>query len=199
MRVSNKINYICIFFGLIIIFIGIFLIWASFLIGGGVSWEFIPGMILTSLGFAILLCVTFFNIMKTKNATIISISSTIIIFLFSFVILYISLSGSPYYHLDSTFVQCETQSYNDSANMIRWVVNDTYGIIKKESLDFRLINSTNGDEIIEANISYFDIDESNTVTKGDIFEVYAPSNGIYSFQIIDYSTSSLLCEYSKSY
>jgi hypothetical protein len=198
MKVSKKINYICIFFGLIIICIGIFLIWTSFLIGG-FNWEFIPAVILTSSGFAILLCVTFFNIMKTKNAKIICTISTIIIFLFSFVFLYINLSGSPYYTSQSPIVNCEIVFYNDTANMIKWIVTQTYGIIKIENLGYRLISGTSGYNEIEANIIYYDSDDSSSLTKGDIFEVYAPYDGIYNFEIIDWSMNLLVCSYKNSY
>jgi len=84
--------------------------------------------------------------------------------------------------------------------MIRWIVTQTAGdTISRDDCGLVLINSSNGVNVIEPNIAYQDKDNSNSITVGDIFEVYAPDDGFYTFSIIDESIDSLTCSYNKKY
>jgi hypothetical protein len=136
------------------------------------------------------------NIKKRNKTIIIFIISMIIIILVA--TLYVS--KPQYYSPVSPIVNCEIVFHNDTSNMIRWIVTQTGGdTINQNDLRLVLENSSNGNLVIEPNIIYHDKDNSDSITVGDIFEVYAPDNGYYAFGIIDNRVSSLACSYNEKY
>ena len=178
-------NIFLIFLGFFLILIGAFFAYTStfwYMPGSGRTvhlTELLIGIITIIIGLTIMI----FTIKGNKQR----IPLLLIIF-----ILIASLFYNVYYviNLDdgykpSPYFICEINSFNDSENMIKWTVIETFGTIKIQDIDMRLRNSINESITEKSIINYVDNDSSNSITKKDIIEVYAPDDGKYIFEIIN--------------
>jgi len=198
MEITKTTCFFCYLFGCLLIFVGIFLnFYSAFMIQPGsgtiIDWNWF----LISISMIIAGTIVLIIAIKMKRSRLLVLSILLVLLSILFYNAYYVINLDDGYKPASIYL--EIDSFNDTENMIKWIVTYTYGEINSDDFESRLVKINSSYNPVEANIIYHDNDNSDSITEGDIFEVYAPEDEFYNFYIINTSTDTLLFSSRNEY